>query len=104
MRIALLLLLSAAAAPALAENTLSDRDRQFLSQQQQMRDAQIARARARCVEQRGVDCNSVQGLQEWMLIDRTREEAVLDQIRLPATGSETVPSSGSGATTPAPTR
>ena len=102
MRIALLLLLGFTAVPALAENQLSDRDRQVLAQQQRVREAQLQRARTRCIEQRGVDCNSVQGLQEWMMLDRTREEAVLDQIRPgPAFGVESVPSSGSGATTPA---
>jgi len=105
MRVALLLLLAFTAVPASADNVLTDRDRQALAQQQRVREAQIERARARCIEQRGVDCATVQGLQEWMLQDRTREEAVLDQIRLPsALGVETVPSSGSGATTPAPTR
>ena len=105
MRVALLLLLAFTAVPASAENLLTDRDRQTLAQQQRLREAQIERARARCIEQRGVDCDTVQGLQEWMLIDRTREEAVLDQVRLPsALGNEAVPSSGSGATTPATTR
>jgi type II secretory pathway pseudopilin PulG len=104
MRIALLVLVSAAAVPALAENTLTDRDRQALAQQQQIRQAQIERARGRCVEQRGTGCDTIEGLREWMMLDRTREEAVLDQVRLPGAGPETVPSSGSGATTPAPTR
>jgi hypothetical protein len=99
------MLLAFTAVPAFAENLLTDRDRQALAQQQRLREAQLERARARCVEQRGVDCDTVQGLQEWMLIDRTREEAVLDQVRLPSgLGNETVPSSGSGATTPATTR
>jgi hypothetical protein len=104
MRLALLLLIPLGL-PAFAENTLTDRDREFLAQQQRIRQAQIERARARCVEGRGVDCSTIEGLREWMLLDRTREEAVLDQVRpyaLP--GTETVPSSGSGATTPAPGR
>jgi hypothetical protein len=105
MRLALLLLVGLTAVPALAENQLTDRDRQFLAQQQRVRDAQIQRARARCIELRGVDCDSVQGLQEWMMLDRTREEAVLDQVRPgPVFGAESVPSSGSGATTPASSR
>ena len=105
MRVALLFLLAFSAVPATAENLLSDRDREIVAQQQRLRLAQIDRARARCIEQRGVDCDTVLGLQEWMMLDRTREEAVLDQIRLPSTfGTETVPSSGSGATTPATTR
>jgi len=105
MRVALLLLLGLTATPVLAENQLTDYDRQFLAQQQRVRDAQLQRARARCIEQRGVDCSSLQGLQEWMMLDRTREEAVLDQLRPgPVFGAESVPSSGSGATTPASSR
>ena len=99
MRLALLLLIPFAL-PALAENTLTDRDRQMLAARKAAQEAQVERARARCVEQRGVDCNTLQGLQEWMLLDRTREEAVLDQIRV----EPVQPSSGTGATTPAPTR
>jgi hypothetical protein len=105
MRVALLFLLAFAALPASAENLLTDRDREIIAQQQRLRLAQIDRARARCIEQRGVDCDTVLGLQEWMMLERTREEAVLDQVRLPgALGTESVPSSGSGATTPATTR
>jgi hypothetical protein len=95
MRVALLFLLACTAVPAAAENLLTDRDRAFLAQQQRLREAQLQRARERCVEQRGVDCSSPQGLQEWMLLDRSREEAVLDQIRIP-----TAPESGAGSTTP----
>jgi hypothetical protein len=105
MRVALLLWLAALALPASAENALSDRDRDFVAQQQRIRQAQLERARARCIEQRGVDCDTLEGLREWMLLDRTREEAVLDQIRPPFVyGSEAAPSSGSGATTSAPGR
>ena len=96
-------MLAVASLPAMAENQLTDRDRQILAQQQRIREAQVARAKARCIEQRGVDCDSERGLEEWMLLDRTREEAVLDTLR-PYPGTVTVPSSGSGSTTPAPTR
>ena len=98
MRVLLLAAL-AASFPALAENQLTERDRAILAQQQQQRDAVFARAKERCIEQRGVDCATEQGLQEWIILDRSREAAVLDRISpLP------VPSSGSGATTPAPGR
>ena len=96
MRLILALAL-ACSLPAFAENQLTERDRQILVQQQQMREAQLAQARARCIEQRGVDCVTEQGLQEWMLLERSREAAVLDNVR-------SQPSSGSGATTPAPAR
>lgn len=100
MRILLLAVLAAASClPALAENQLTERERAILAQQQMQRDAILARAKARCIEQRGVDCESEQGLQEWILLERSRESAVLDRITpLP------VPSSGTGSTTPAPGR
>ena len=97
MRVLLLLVVALAAAlPAAAENQLTEREREMLARQQQARDAATARARERCVEQRGVNCDTEQGLQEWLLLDRSREAAVLDRVSpLP------VPSSGSGSTTPA---
>ena len=96
MKVLLVMALAAAALPALAENQLTEREREMLARQQQQRDAAYAAARARCIEQRGVDCVTEQGLQEWLLLDRTREQAVLDTLRPPA-----LPSAGSGATTPA---
>ena len=95
-----------ASLPAWAENQLTDYDRQIIARQQAARDNALRQARARCIALRGVDCDSVEGLREWLLLDRTREEAVLDQIR-PGYGfaaDTAVPSSGSGATTPAPGR
>jgi hypothetical protein len=98
MRVLLLALL-VASFPALAESQLTERERALITRQQQQREAILARAKQRCVEQRGVDCESEQGLQEWALLERSRESAVLDRITpLP------VPSSGSGATTPGPGR
>lgn len=41
----------------------------------------IERARARCQENRGVDCNSLEGLKEWLLQERSREEAVREGSR-----------------------
>jgi type II secretory pathway pseudopilin PulG len=102
MRLLAIALLAGAALPALAENTLTDRDRAILAQQQQARQAVYERARARCIEARGVDCTTEQGLQEWILLDRSREAAVLDRVSPLAVPSASVPlSSGSGATTPA---
>ena len=97
MRILLLSLLVAASLPALAENQLTEREREMLARQQQQRDAMYAAAKVRCIEQRGVDCATEQGLQEWLLLDRSREQAVLDNIR---PGVPMPPSSGSGSTTP----
>ena len=107
MRVALLVLLPLSFS-ALAENTLTDQERQFLARQQQVREAIIARARARCIEGRGVDCSSEQGLYEWALLDRTREQAVLDTLRpmepYSAGFGGTAPPTGSGASTPATSR
>jgi hypothetical protein len=94
MKVLLVVALAAAALPALAQQ-LSEREREALARQQQQRDAMYASARQRCIEQRGVDCDTERGLQEWLLLDRTREQAVLVSVRPPIP-----PSSGTGSTTP----
>jgi hypothetical protein len=50
------------------------------------------RARENCIEQRGVDCDTDRGLDEWILQERSRAEAVLDRIA-PVTGSASTGSS-----------
>jgi len=40
------------------------------------RPERVARARERCKAERGVDCDSPEGLREWELQDRSRQEAV----------------------------
>jgi len=100
MKLLLVMALAAAALPALAENQLTEREREMLARQQMQRDSMYAQAKARCIEQRGVDCATEQGLQEWLLLDRSREQAVLDNVR-PGAAPQ---SSGSGSTTPAPGR
>ena len=102
MKVLLVMALAAAALPALAQTQLTEREREMLARQQIQRDAMFAQARARCIEQRGVDCSTEQGLQEWLLLDRTREQAVLDNVR-PITVPP-APSSGTGSTSPAPQR
>ena len=91
--------LAAAALPALAENQLTERDRQLSASSRRSAQAMYAAARERCIEQRGVDCVTEQGLQEWLLLDRTREQAVLDNVR-PITVPPAAPGSGTGSTTP----
>lgn len=93
------LLLAALALPAAAENILTDRDREMLAAQQRIKQEQRERARARCIEQRGADCDSDQGLQEWLLLEQSREDALLNRygIAVPS-----VPSPGAGATAPSP--
>jgi hypothetical protein len=41
----------------------------------------VERAKTRCKLNRGVDCDSPEGLKEWILAERSREEAVLDGSR-----------------------
>jgi hypothetical protein len=50
------------------------------------------RARENCIEQRGVDCDTDRGLDEWIIQERSRAEAVLDRIA-PVTGSASTGSS-----------
>jgi type II secretory pathway pseudopilin PulG len=106
MRLLILAALAAVSVPALADNTLTDRDRAAMAQQQQARQMVLERARARCIVNRGSDCDTEEGLQEWVMLDRSREAAVLDRVSplSPPSGAPPALSSGSGATTPAPGR
>lgn len=60
---------------------------------QQDREARINRARQKCIANRGVDCDTMEGLQEWLLLDRSRAEAVLDRVDPLGTGSASTGSS-----------
>jgi hypothetical protein len=93
MRAAIIVLLAAASLPALAENTLTDQERAFIARQQRIQQDRRERAQVRCVEQRGADCVTDQGLQEWTLLERSREDAVLDRISV-----ESPSMSGAGST------
>lgn len=55
----------------------------------------LERARQNCAENRGVDCESPEGLREWLLLERSRAEALLDRIYPPQ-------SSSAGASGPGP--
>ena len=90
-------LLALIALPALAE-PFSDPQRAWAAQLQAEQQRRLERAQARCVENRGVDCDTREGLEEWLLLDRSRAEAVLDRIEPPQL---IVPSSASvGASAP----
>ena len=80
MRAAIIVLLAAASLPALAENTLTEQERAFIAREQRAQQARRERAQARCIENRGADYVTDQGLQEWALLERSREDAVLDRI------------------------
>ena len=56
----------------------NDRARAAIVQTEQQRT--FDRARERCRANRGTDCDTVAGLQEWLLQDRSRAEAVLDRV------------------------
>ena len=44
---------------------------------------QADRAKERCKLNRGVDCDTPEGMKEWLLQERSREEAVRDGSRHP---------------------
>ena len=48
---------------------------------QKERNAQRARAVARCKADRGVDCDTPQGLNEWVLQERSRAQAMREGSR-----------------------
>jgi hypothetical protein len=72
-------------APVAAQTQISPSDRAASKQQQR-----VDRARERCRLNRGVDCDTPEGLKEWVLQERSRAEAVRDR-RLP-TQPEPTPS------------
>ena len=43
----------------------------------------VDRAKERCRLNHGVDCDTPEGLKEWLLLERSREEAVRDGSRHP---------------------
>ena len=75
--------------PAAIDQARRDRAMQL----EQERDARIDRARQKCSANHGVDCDTMEGLQEWLLLDRSRAEAVLDRVDPlnASTGSSAVP-------------
>jgi hypothetical protein len=52
-----------------------------------VKEQQVKRAKERCRLNRGVDCETSEGLKEWLLYERSRDEAIRDGSRhlLPAT-------------------
>jgi len=43
--------------------------------------ARVERAKERCKLNHGVDCETAQGLKEWLLLDRSRKQAVREGSR-----------------------
>ena len=59
----------------------AQRERSLRTAQEQER--RIQSARANCIAGRGVDCDSPEGLAEWVQLERSRAEAVLDRVAVP---------------------
>ena len=77
----------AAAQPAPASREparLAELERQEAQRAQRERQRRMERARANCEANRGTDCDSAEGLREWVLLERSRAEAVLDRLLPPA--------------------
>lgn len=68
-----------AAARIAIEQAMRERSMRTEQEQQRRRHS----ARENCIANRGVDCDSPQGLAEWLQLERTRSEAVLDRIAAP---------------------
>jgi len=98
MRILLLIVTATLTASAYAE-PVADRQRAIAMQRQAAQQQRIDLARERCIANRGSDCDSLDGLQEWILLDRSRADAVLDRIS-PSGGSASAGSSASTTVNP----
>ena len=79
MRVVFLMMTAAMVVSAHAE-PLDDRERAVAVQRQADQQQRLARAQARCTANRGSDCDTLDGLQEWLLLDRSRADAVLDRV------------------------
>jgi hypothetical protein len=76
----LFFLAAAAAAFPLHAEPLDDPMRAQAAWMQAEQQRRLDRAAEQCRVNRGTDCTTPEGLQEWLLNDRSRAEAVLDRI------------------------
>ena len=65
---------------------IADRERAAAVQAQAEQQKRVDQARDRCIANRGADCDTLEGLREWLLLDRSRAEAVLDRVYPNASG------------------
>jgi hypothetical protein len=65
---------------------IADRERAVAAQAQAEQQRRIDQARERCIANRGTDCDTLEGLREWLLLDRSRADAVLDRVYPNASG------------------
>jgi hypothetical protein len=77
-----LFLIAAAAAVVISAHAepFADRERAAAAQAQAEQQRRIEQAAEKCRANRGADCDTLQGLQEWLLQDRSRADAVLDRV------------------------
>ena len=68
----LLIAIALVSPPVAAQTTSAPNDRASAKQQQ------VERAKARCKVNHGADCDTPEGLKEWELQERTRQEAIRD--------------------------
>lgn len=94
MRMLTVLLAGTAAMAAARAEPIADRERALAAQAQAQQEQRIERIRERCLANRGTDCDTAAGLREWLLLDRTRAEAVLDRVSPLPGGSAAAGSSG----------
>jgi hypothetical protein len=78
-RVLLLAVLAACTVPAAAE-PIADPQRARAAAVQAAQQQRIDQAREKCLAHRGADCDTYSGLREWLLLDRSRAEAVLDRL------------------------
>ena len=90
MRI-LSLILAAGVITSAHADPVADRERAVAMQRQAQQQARVERAQARCNANRGPDCDTMEGLQEWLLLDRSREDAVLDRFPSSASSGASLP-------------
>jgi hypothetical protein len=75
-----LLLVSLAAAFPVAAEPIADPQRARAAAVQAAQQQRIDQAREKCLAHRGADCDTYSGLREWLLLDRSRADAVLDRL------------------------
>lgn len=76
----LLLIIAVLAAGPVAAEPLDDPQRAQAAWIQAEQARRMERAAEQCRLNRGVDCQTAAGLQEWLLNDRSRADAVLDRV------------------------
>ena len=59
---------------------IGDPQRARAAQQQAEQQKRVEQARERCLANRGADCDTMEGLREWLLLDRSRADAMLDRV------------------------